>query len=66
MDENIPQSNYQNSPSLNELEAKPMDISHIKCEINNLIWMYGDDSMTLREADRRACIMLEIFEGKIQ
>ena len=30
-------------------------LTQIKKEINNLIWMYCDANMTLKEAEERAC-----------
>ena len=41
------------------------DDTDMKKEINNLIWMYGDGLLTLRDAEVLACdILVMIKEGK--
>lgn len=36
-------------------------VTHVKNEINKLIWMHSPDSLTLKEADERACEILNLF-----
>lgn len=38
-------------------------LTKVKKEINNLLWMYGDGTITIDEAELRACDMMQIFEG---
>jgi hypothetical protein len=35
-----------------------IDITKLKMEINNLVWMYGDKDMPLKDAERIACDFL--------
>jgi len=36
-------------------------VTDVKFEINNLIWMHGPSSLTLEEADERACTILNLL-----
>ena len=50
---------------MDEDELEVEKLTKVKKEINNLLWMYGDGDMTIDMAERRACNMLRIFEGKV-
>jgi hypothetical protein len=56
--------------NVSEEGAASMDereIESLKPEINNLIWMYAPDSLTLRQAEEMALAILDIImTGKIK
>jgi hypothetical protein len=37
------------------------DLDDFKPKINNLIWMYGPPSLTLQEAEERACAVINLI-----
>ena len=38
-----------------------IDTNNLKTEINNLIWMYAPDNLTLKEAEERAIKVFDII-----
>ena len=36
-------------------------VTDVKMQVNNLIWMHSPDSLTLKEADDRACEILNLL-----
>jgi len=50
--------------SINEMYARETEedrIGDLKLEINNLIWMHGPDSLTLKDAEQIALTIYEMI-----
>lgn len=46
--------------SLRELWPSDDELSRLKMEINNLLWMHGPESLTLKQAEVLSCSILHI------
>ena len=44
---------------------KEEDITEVKKEINNLIWMHGHPAITLAQAEKIACDFLQKLQGDL-
>lgn len=42
-------------------EERSSDVNEIKREVNNLIWMHAPENLTLAEAEKRACDILDLI-----